>query len=65
MKKVYSFYDKKGMLHVDCAECTRGGNGTDEDSCSAGFRYKKPGVAGCFIGTAKPDVDPNQAERLK
>lgn len=30
MKKVYSFYDKKGMLYVDCAECTRGGNGTDD-----------------------------------
>ena len=65
MKDVYSFYDKKGMLYIDCAECTRGGNGNDKDSCSAGFRYKKPGVAGCFNGTIMPNVDLSKAERLK
>ena len=49
-KKVYSFKDSRGYLHVDCSECTRGGNGTDKDKCAAGWQYKRGGRGGCFCG---------------
>ena len=49
-KKVWSGRDSEGRLYVDCAECTRGGNGTDKDKCCSGWRYKKGGKGGCFIG---------------
>lgn len=66
MGKVFSFYDNKGKLHVDCTECVRGINGPDEDDCcSAGYRYKKGGVAGCFIGEILPTVDLGKAEHLR
>lgn len=41
-------YDKNHKLYVDCSECQRGGNG--KKTCSAGWKYKKPGVGGCFSG---------------
>jgi len=51
MKKArFSEIDKKGKLYVDCIECERGRNGTDQDKCSAGFAHKKGGVGGCFNG---------------
>ena len=50
-KKIGSFYDSRNALWVDCAECERGGNGTDEDKCSAGWRHKRIGKGGCFCGT--------------
>lgn len=65
MKKVFSFYDNKGKLYVDCTECTRGYNGTDKDKCSAGHRCKKPQQGGCFIGTVMDSVDLTKVERLK
>lgn len=45
-----SFKDSRGMLFVDCAECERGGNGSDKDKCSAGWRHKRIKHGGCFIG---------------
>lgn len=56
MKKVHSFYDNRGKLHVDCTECRRGSKGDDVDKCSAGWRNKKPGL-GCFIGDLKPEIN--------
>lgn len=48
--KIASFYDTKGKLYVDCAECTRGGNGNDVDKCSCGWRHKRKNKGGCFLG---------------
>jgi len=45
-----SFRDCRGKLFVDCAECERGGNGSDKDKCSAGWRTKRIKKGGCFIG---------------
>lgn len=50
-KAKYSERDNKGKLFVDCAECERGGNGRDQDKCSSGWRHKKGGKGGCFMGT--------------
>jgi len=53
MKKVKpkgSFKDSRGKLFVDCAECERGGNGSDKDKCSAGWRIKRITKGGCFVG---------------
>jgi len=47
----HSFYDKNNLLYVDCAECTRGGNGPDKDKCSAGWMIKKSNGLGCFCGS--------------
>lgn len=63
MTKVHSFYDNKGLLAVDCTECTRGINGDDVDKCSSGYRVKKPGMY-CFVGTIIPTIDLSRAERL-
>jgi len=49
---VRSFLDANGKLWVHCAECERGGNGSDKDKCSAGWQItsvEEPN--GCFIGT--------------
>lgn len=62
--KVYSFYDNKGKLYIDCTECNRGVNGDDIDKCSAGVRIKKPQMGGCFIGDILPTVDLSKAEIL-
>jgi hypothetical protein len=48
---MHSFKDKKGMLWVACSECERGGNGSDEEKCSAGGSVKKYNGMGCFNGT--------------
>lgn len=45
-----SYRDSKGKLYVDCAECERGGNGSDEDKCSAGWQHKRIKRGGCFSG---------------
>lgn len=50
VKAKFSELDTKGKLYVDCSECTRGGNGTDPDKCSAGWRHKKGGRGGCYLG---------------
>lgn len=47
---MYSEYDDKGELYVDCTECERGRRGSDEDKCSFGFKVKKHHVYGCFSG---------------
>lgn len=62
MNKVFSFYDNKGKLYVDCTECTRGVNGTDEDKCLCGYKTKKPQSMGCFIGEVLPSIDLTKAE---
>lgn len=65
MKKVASFYDKRGKLYVDCTECERGKNGSDKEKCSAGIRIKKPQIGGCFSGIIIPEIDLSKAERLQ
>ena len=47
---MYSERDKRGNLYVDCTECDRGFNGTDDDKCSCGQKIKKPNCGGCFNG---------------
>ena len=51
MKKIHSYRDTKGVLWVSCSECDRGGNGSDKDKCSSGWRCKSFNGFGCFIGT--------------
>jgi hypothetical protein len=54
MKKAkYSGKDSNGKVYVDCSECERGGNGSDSDKCSAGWRHKRGGNGMCFLGTLK------------
>jgi hypothetical protein len=43
------------MLWVACSECKRGGNG--EQSCSSGWRKKRGGKNGCFLGQLLPKFD--------
>ena len=57
-KKVYAEVDNKriskkdtrGALYVDCSECTRGGNGSNQDACPIGWKIKKGNKGGCFYG---------------
>ena len=49
-KAKYSEKDIKGKIFVDCSECERGGNGSDKDKCSSGWRVKKGNKGGCFMG---------------
>ncbi len=56
-KKISSFYDTKGKLWVDCAECERGGNGPVKDKCSAGWQHKRKGKGGCFCGNLLPGIE--------
>jgi hypothetical protein len=46
-----SYYDSKGHLFVDCAECERGFYGYKIDKCSCGFDVTKKKKSGCFDGT--------------
>ena len=50
MKKKHSFRDDKGKLWVACSECERGGNGSDKDKCSCGWKTKRFNGLGCFCG---------------
>lgn len=50
-KKINSFRDSKGLLWVACSECERGGNGSDPDKCSCGWKAKRFNGSGCFIGS--------------
>lgn len=36
---------------VFCHECERGGNGSDPDKCSCGWKVKKKSYLGCYTGT--------------
>ncbi len=47
-RKPASFYDSRGMLVVDCAECKRGGNG--EGECGSGGNIKIRKRGSCFSG---------------
>lgn len=49
-KAKYSGKDSKGKVYIDCSECDRGGNGSDKDKCSSGWKIKKGGKGMCFIG---------------
>ena len=51
IKAKFSGKDSKGKIYIDCSECERGGNGSDIDKCSAGWKFKKGGKGMCFIGT--------------
>jgi len=48
--KINSYKDSRGHLWVACSECERGGNGSDEDKCSSGWKCKKFNKCGCFCG---------------
>lgn len=57
-KKVkYSEKDTRGKLFVDCSECNRGGNGSDKDKCSSGWKVKKGRQGGCFLGVLLADLE--------
>jgi len=51
-----SFKDSNGKLWVSCSECERGGNGTDKDKCSCGWRVKRFNGLGCFVGGLIDDL---------
>ena len=51
MKAKFSGKDSKGKIYIDCSECERGGNGSDQDKCSAGAKHKKGNKGMCFMGT--------------
>jgi hypothetical protein len=56
-KTKYSERDSRGKIYIDCSECNRGGNGTDPDLCSCGWKTKKPMKGGCFIGELLPGLE--------
>ena len=58
--KVYSEYDSRGYLYVDCTECKRGHNG--DRSCGSGWRYKKARSGGCFSGQPLRHVEEELAK---
>jgi hypothetical protein len=47
---IYSMRDDQGRLYVDCSECNRGGNGSDEEKCGSGWLVKRSCNSGCFNG---------------
>jgi hypothetical protein len=53
---IYSQRDSRGVIFVDCSECERGANGSEKDKYSCGWRTKKGGKGGCFMGTLIPSV---------
>lgn len=57
MKPKGSYLDSRGYLVVDCAECTRGGNGNDPDKCSCGWKTKRIKKGSCFSGTLMPEYE--------
>ena len=59
-KAKYSERDTRGMLFVDCSECDRGGNGSDKDKCSAGWKVKRGGNGGCFMGTLLAGIEASE-----
>ena len=38
-------------IFTACHECDRGGNGNAKGLCSCGWKVRKPGPLGCFLGT--------------
>lgn len=59
-----SFYDEKGGLWVACCECERGGNGTDKDKCSCGWKAKRWNGMGCFVGNVIAKFKPALIEAM-
>jgi hypothetical protein len=57
VKAKHSKRDTKGKLFVDCSECVRGGNGCATDKCSCGWKVKRGGKGGCFLGTLLSHLD--------
>ena len=52
---MHSFIETgRGALWVACSECERGGNGSDKDKCSCGWKVKKFNGLGCFLGKLLP-----------
>ena len=47
---MHSTVDNRGRISVACCECDRGGNGSDPDKCSCGWKVKKWNKMGCYIG---------------
>lgn len=58
LRSKYSGKDSRGYIYIDCSECERGGNGSDIDKCSCGFRVKKGGNGLCFLGTLMSKYEP-------
>ena len=54
----FSEFDTRGRLFVDCAECTRGGNGAETDKCAFGWRIKRGKNGGCYLGSLLPTLNP-------
>lgn len=58
MKKAkHSNKDNRGALWVACSECSRGGNGSEKDKCSSGFKVKRFNGLGCFSGSLLPGLE--------
>jgi hypothetical protein len=57
MKAKHSKKDSKGLLYVACSECERGGNGSDKDKCSCGWKIKRGGNMGCFVGILMKNLE--------
>jgi len=51
---------------IDCADCNRGGNGTDKENlCPAGWKITKRGKGGCFCGVKRLKTNSEQGGGLK
>lgn len=59
MKPKHSKKDSRGMLLVACSECNRGGNG--EQDCASGWKIKRGGKNGCFLGELLPKYQIDKA----
>lgn len=63
MKPKHSSLDSRGRLRVACSECERGGNGSDKDKCSCGWKITRGGKLGCFSGTLMAKFDNPEAAK--
>lgn len=63
MKKAkYSRVDSRGLVYVDCSECNRGGNGSDEHKCACGWQVRRGGQGGCYLGTLRSGLTAQSKE---
>ena len=49
-------------MFIDCSECNRGGNGT-EQKCTCGGKIKRSQKQGCFTGTLLAGLIPRNINR--
>lgn len=62
---MYSIIDNRGKISIDCSECDRGGNGSDKDKCSCGWKVKKPKRGSCYIGLLMPKYHEEARKKIK